>query len=65
MEKAKKIMMIVSLVFVVLCLGASVYFTVALPAGDENLTFFYMSDAIFVAATAWFGYNVYNMVVKK
>ena len=58
-------MMIVSLVFVVLCLGASIYFTVALPAGNENLTFFYMSDAIFVAAAAWFGYNVYNMVIKK
>jgi len=58
-------MMIVSLVFVVLCLGASVYFTIALPAGDENLTFFYLSDVIFVAAAAWFGYNVYSLITKR
>lgn len=53
--------MIVSLVFVALCFGASVYFSVALPADDPNLSTFYMMDAIFLAAAIWFGYNVYSI----
>lgn len=61
MEKAKLIMMIVSLVFVALCFGASVYFSVALPADDPNLSTFYMMDVIFLAAAIWFGYNVYSL----
>ncbi|MBQ0021904.1 MAG: hypothetical protein KBT29_01560 [Prevotellaceae bacterium] len=65
MEKAKLIMMIVSLVFVALCFGASVYFSVALPAGDENLSTFYIMSTIFGAAVGWFGYNVYGLLKSK
>ncbi len=58
-------MTIVSLVFVVLCLGASVYFTAVLPAGDENLPTFYLMDVIFAGAAVWFVFNVRALVTSK
>lgn len=58
-------MMTVSLVFVVLCLGASVYFSVVLPEGNENLSTFYIMDVIFAGAAVWFGVNVYNLIRNR
>lgn len=57
--------MITSLVFVVLCLGASVYFSVVLPQGDENLSTFYIMDVLFLGAAVWFGYNVISLCKQK
>ncbi len=65
MERAKLITTIISLVFVVLCLGASVYFSVALPSGDPNLSTFYIMDAVFAVAAVWFGFNVRNLLKNK
>lgn len=62
MEKAKLIITIVSLVFVVLCLGASVYFSAVLPQGDENLSTFYIMDVIFAGAAVWFAFNIRSII---
>jgi len=56
MDLFKKIMMIVSLVVVVFCLGVSVYF--AKYTGDST---FYMMAGVFAAAGIWFGINVFNL----
>ncbi|MCQ2213001.1 MAG: hypothetical protein MJZ36_05130 [Bacteroidaceae bacterium] len=61
MEKAKLILMTTSLVFVALCCGASVYFSLVLPDGDPNLPTFYFMDFVFAAAFIWFGWNVYSL----
>jgi len=57
--------MCTSLVFVALCFGASVYFSVVLPENDPNVATFYFMTFVFGAALVWFGWNVYGLLKTK
>lgn len=60
-DKLKKIMMVVSLLFIILCLGASLWMALSLPSGDPNVMTFYLMAFVFLAGAIWFGLNVYNL----
>ncbi|MBQ6965724.1 MAG: hypothetical protein IJP82_08580 [Bacteroidaceae bacterium] len=57
MEKLKKLFMILSLVFIVICFGASIWLYVVL---RDTMSFIIM--VIFFLALIWFGFNVRNML---
>lgn len=57
MEKLKKIFMITSLLFIVVCFGASIWLYTVLP---DTMSIIIM--AIFFLALVWFGFNVRNML---
>jgi len=57
MEQLKKIFMILSLVFIVLCFGASIWLYVVL---QDTMSIVLM--VVFLLALIWFGFNVRNML---
>lgn len=57
MEKLKKIFMITSLLFILVCFGASIWLYTVLP---DTMSIIIM--AIFFLALVWFGFNVRNML---
>ena len=57
MEQLKKIFMITSLLFIVVCFGASIWLYTVLP---DTMSIIIM--AIFFLALVWFGFNVRNML---
>ncbi|MBR6201455.1 MAG: hypothetical protein IKQ62_00450 [Bacteroidaceae bacterium] len=57
MEKLKKIFMITSLLFIVVCFGASIWLYTVLP---DTMSIIIM--VIFFLALVWFGFNVRNML---
>ncbi len=60
-DKLKKIMMVVSMLFVVICFIASIVMALILPEGDANVYTFYFFALIFFAASVWMAMNVYNV----
>jgi hypothetical protein len=60
MEKAKKILMLASLVFIALCLGASVWLYIVL---RDTMSMVMM--CIFFVALVWYGFNVRSMWRKE
>ena len=57
MEKLKKIFMITSLLFIVVCFGASIWLYTVLP---DTMSIIIM--VIFFLAIVWFAFNVKNML---
>ena len=57
MEKLKKIFMITSLLFILVCFGASIWLYTVL---TDTMSIIIM--AIFFLALVWFGFNVRNML---
>lgn len=57
MEKLKKIFMVLSLVFIVLCFGASIWLYVVL---QDTMSLVMM--VVFFLALVWFGFNVRNLL---
>lgn len=57
MEKLKKIFMITSLIFLIVCFGASIWLYTVLP---DTVSIVIM--AIFFLALIWFGFNVKNIL---
>lgn len=54
MSKLQKLLMIISLLFIVICLGVCIYFDTVLPSDDPNASTFYVMTGVFGAAAAWF-----------
>lgn len=46
--------MIISLIFIVVCLGVCIYFDTALSSSDPNASTFYVMTGVFAAAAIWF-----------
>lgn len=65
MERLKLIMTSISLVFMILCLAVSLYFSYVLDYNDPNLTTFYGMDVILLLAVIWFAINVRNLAKGK
>jgi hypothetical protein len=61
MEILKKIMMMASCLFSIICFVASAWMAYSLPNGDPNVKIFAIFAVIFFAATIWFGFNVRNL----
>ncbi len=59
MVRLQKILMIASLVFTLVCLGATVW--AAVVTGDPS---FYLYAVLFVFAAVWFGITVYKSYRK-
>ncbi len=59
MAKLQKILMIASLVFTLICLGATVW--AAIVTHDPS---FYLYSALFVLAIVWFGITIYKSYRK-
>ena len=57
-------MMIISLVCVIICFGASMWMTFALKGENADSTF-YVMDALFVAAIIWLLLNLKSLNNKK
>ncbi|MBP3214366.1 MAG: hypothetical protein J6M19_05975 [Bacteroidaceae bacterium] len=57
MEKLKKIFMLLSLLFIVLCFGASIWLYTILPDTTSIVIM-----VIFFLALIWFGFNVRNIL---
>ncbi len=60
MARLQKILMIVSFVFLFICLGATIWAAVV-----TNDTSLYIYAAIFVLAIIWFGITIYRSYKKK
>lgn len=54
MSQLQKLLMTISLLFIVICLAVCIYFSVALPSNDPNAVTFYVMTAIFGFAAVWF-----------
>ena len=54
MTTIQKVLMIISLIFIVVCLAACIYFDTALPSSDPNASTFYVMTAVFAFAAVWF-----------
>lgn len=63
MDNFKKIIMIVSLVGVIICFGASMWLTFSLKGADADATF-YVMDVFFLGAIVWFALNLRSMNKK-
>lgn len=63
MGNFSKIMMIVSLVCVIICFGASMWLTFTLK-GDDADAMFYVMDVLFFGAILWIGVNIRSMSKK-
>ncbi len=57
MTNIKRILMIISLVCMIICFGASMYFTFALQGNDADATF-YIMDVLFLVVIIWFISNL-------
>lgn len=64
MGNLSKTMMIISLVCVIICFGASMWMTFALK-GDNADSTFYVMDALFGAAIIWLLLNLKSLNNKK
>lgn len=64
MGNLSKTMMIISLVCVIICFGASMWMTFALK-GDNADSTFYVMDALFGAAIIWLAFNLKSLNNKK
>lgn len=60
MQKLQKTLMILSLIFLVICLGASIW--AASVSGDSSL---YMFAVVFLLAIVWFSITIYKSFKKK
>lgn len=60
MQKLQKTLMILSLIFLVICLGASIWAAIVLT--DSAL---YMFAVIFLLAIVWFSITIYKSFKKK
>ncbi|MBR6197754.1 MAG: hypothetical protein IKQ72_09155 [Bacteroidaceae bacterium] len=65
MELLKKIMMMASLVFCIICFGASAWMAYSLPSGNSDVSIFVLFALIFLAAAVWFGMNVFNLIKSQ
>jgi hypothetical protein len=63
MGNLSKTMMIISLVCVIICFGASMWMTFALKGENADSTF-YVMDALFGAAIIWLAFNLKSMSKK-
>ncbi|MBO5750435.1 MAG: hypothetical protein J6R36_05765 [Bacteroidaceae bacterium] len=63
MGNLSKTMMIISLVCVIICFGASMWMTFALKGENADSTF-YVMDALFGAAIIWLAFNLKSMNKK-
>ena len=57
MEKLRKVFMLLSLVFIVICFGASIWLYVVL---QDTMSMVMM--VVFFLALLWFGFNVRNLL---
>ena len=64
MGNLSKTMMIISLVCVIICFGASMWMTFALKGENADSTF-YVMDALFGAAIIWLAFNLKSLNNKK
>jgi multisubunit Na+/H+ antiporter MnhG subunit len=60
MQKSQKILMFTSLVFLIICLGATIWAASVLH--DSSL---YLYAAVFVLAIIWFSVTIYRSFKKK
>lgn len=64
MGNLSKTMMIISLVCVIVCFGASMWMTFSLKGEDADSTF-YVMDLLFGAAIVWLSLNLRNINKKN
>ncbi|MBQ0103930.1 MAG: hypothetical protein KBS99_07155 [Prevotellaceae bacterium] len=60
-----KILMCISLLFILICLAVCIYFDAALPSTDPNATTFYIMTAVFTIAAIWFVMTMIKSFKKK
>ena len=58
-------MMLVSAVAINLCLIACIFMIASLPSDDPNVSSFYLMGFVFLAASLWSLFNVYNLFKKE
>lgn len=57
--------MMASLVFCIICFGASAWMAYSLPSGNSDVSIFVLFALIFLAAAVWFGMNVFNLIKSQ